>query len=304
MDVSGLERVAKVKAWVRGTTNDDWAGTVTLRGVTLARDAAPSPAANLDVDASLGDDLTLRLSNRDVRPLTGELELSACDGIETPDTVQLQRIEPGATRTFRVPVRSVAPADPRWPRICMSYHGIPIERVADVADPTGERALPASIGVFESFEDGTAGWTAGENVTGISAVGSMANGPGLPRLGRAALDAASAAVPADAWRTVAGTLDTPLDLSDAGSAFAFFDGYGGAPGATGYEARLTLRSADGTTRSTTARIGADTWSRVTVPVAGWADRDEITGVEAAFRAVGSGTPWAPHFQVDFMGTLR
>jgi hypothetical protein len=132
----------------------------------------------------------------------------------------------------------------------------------------------------------------------------MPNGPGLPRLGRAVLDAASAAAPADAWRTVTGTLAEPLDLTDTGAAFAFFDGYGGAPGATGYEARLTLRSADGTTRSTTARIGSDTWSRVTLPVAGWAGRDEVTGIEAAFRAVGSQPPGAPHSQVDFIGTLR
>ena len=86
--------------------------------------------------------------------------------------------------------------------------------------------------------------------------------------------------------------------------FAFVDSYGGAPGASGYEARITLRAADGTSRSATTRIAADTWNRVTVGVGDWPSRRAVTELEVGFRALGSDTPWAPHFQVDFAGSLR
>ena len=81
--------------------------------------------------------------------------------------------------------------------------------------------------------------------------------------------------------------------------FAFVDSYGGAPGAGGYEARITLRASDGTGRSATARITADAWNRVTVGVRDWSSRRAVTELEVGFRAIGSDTPWVPHFQVDF-----
>jgi hypothetical protein len=30
----------------------------------------------------------------------------------------------------------------------------------------------------------------------------------------------------------------------------------------------------------------------------------VTALEVGFRAIGSDAPWAPHFQVDFAGSLR
>ena len=171
-------------------------------------------------------------------------------------------------------------------------------------DPTGERALPAAIAPLFNFEDGIAGGRRVSNVTAVASVTGMANAPGRPRLGEHALDATSAAVPASAWRSVRAVPAQPLDLSGARSVFAFVDSYGGAPGASGYEARITLRASDGTSRSATARIAADAWNRVTVGVGDWSSRRAVTEFEVGFRAIGSDTPWAPHFQVDFAGSLR
>jgi hypothetical protein len=176
--------------------------------------------------------------------------------------------------------------------------------VATVPDATGERALPAAIRPLYNFESGPDGWRAGENVAAVATVQGFPNAPGRPRLGASALDAESALVPASAWRTVRVTPSTPLDLSGSRSFFAFLDGYGGAPGATGYEARITLTAADGSTRARTVPISADAWSRITLDIGDWPARDRVTAIEAGYRAVGSDVPWNPHFQVDFAGAER
>ena len=312
LDLSGWPgryRLTRVKAWVRSTTNDDWAGTLEVGALRLAR-RAERAVPNLEVEAALdrpaaGGTLTLTVRNHDARTLGGALQLAACDGVATArSTVRLGRVEPGQTLRLTVPVTRFAPADPRWPRVCATYRRDALRLVADVPDPTGERALPAAIAPLFNFEDGIAGWTAGENVTGVASATGMANAPGRPRLGEHALDATSAAVPASAWRSVRAVPAQPLDLSGARSVFAFVDSYGGAPGASGYEARITLRASDGTSRSATARIAADAWNRVTVGVGDWSSRGAVTELEVGFRAIGRDTPWAPHFQVDFAGSLR
>ena len=44
--------------------------------------------------------------------------------------------------------------------------------------------------------------------------------------------------------------------------------------------------------------------RITVGVGDWSSRRAVTELEVGFRAIGSDTPWASHFQVDFAGSLR
>jgi hypothetical protein len=152
-----------------------------------------------------------------------------------------------------------------------------------------------------SFSDGTAGgWQAGANVTSVSAVTGFANGPGHPYGGPYALDAASASVPASAPRTVQVSLATPLNLSAAKTLFAYVDGYGGAPGATGYQATVTLTSGS-QTLTKTVPVPSDTWTPVSVDVSSWAGRDDITGISVSYAAVGSTRLWSMHFQVDDVG---
>jgi len=153
-----------------------------------------------------------------------------------------------------------------------------------------------------SFADGTTdGWQAGQNVTSVSAVTSFADGPGTPYESKYALDAASASVAASAPRTVQVALSKPLDLSAAKTFFAYVDGYGGAPGASGYQATITLTSGNGQTLTTTVPVAHDAWTPVDLDVSSWAYRGDVTRIAVSFAAVGSSAPWSMHFQVDDVG---
>jgi hypothetical protein len=92
-----------------------------------------------------------------------------------------------------------------------------------------------------------------------------------------------------------------LDLSDASELSVMVDAYGGAPGATGYEAVLTVTGAGGESRSVTTAVNADAWNRVALDLAGWAGRSAISRIEVGFRATGSDTLWQPRFQLDAVG---
>lgn len=152
-----------------------------------------------------------------------------------------------------------------------------------------------------SFNDGTTdGWQAGANVTSVSAVTGFADGPGSPFNSKYALDAASAAVAASAPKTVQVTPGQPLDLTNAKTFFAYVDGYGGAPGASGYQATVTLSSGS-QTLTTTVPVAHDAWTPVDLDVSSWANRNDVTGISVSFAAVGSSTTWSMHFQVDDVG---
>jgi hypothetical protein len=166
---------------------------------------------------------------------------------------------------------------------------------------TASATAEVSLTGLYSFGDGTTdGWQAGANVTSVSAVTSFADGPGTPYDSQYALDAASASVSASAPRTVSVSPSTPLDLSAAKTFFAYVDGYGGAPGATGYQATLTLTSGS-QTLTTTVPVSANAWTPVDLDVSSWAGRSDITGISVSYAAVGSTTPWSMHFQLDDVG---
>jgi hypothetical protein len=160
----------------------------------------------------------------------------------------------------------------------------------------------ATVGVsLYSFSDGTTGgWQAGANVSSVSAVTSFADGPGTPYDSSYALDAASDSVSASAPRTVSVTPSTPLNLSGAKTFFAYVDGYGGAPGASGYQATVTLTSGS-QTLTNTVPVTANEWTPVDVDVSSWAGRSDITGISVSYAAVGSTTSWSMHFQIDDVG---
>ncbi len=148
------------------------------------------------------------------------------------------------------------------------------------------------------FEQDAEGWQAGENVAGVARVSGFANGPGKPAEGAGALEATGRSAPASAAKSVFVAPGRALDLSDATSLQLSLDSYGGAPGASGYAATVTVTGAGGETRSATSDVSADSWNRLTVDLAGWAGRSAVTRIEVSFRAVGSDTAWQPRFQLD------
>lgn len=124
-----------------------------------------------------------------------------------------------------------------------------------------------------SFNDGTPdGWRARANVTSVPAVTVFASGPGTPFNSKYALDAASAPVAASAPKSVQIIPGQPLDLARAKTFFAYVDGYGGAPGAFGYQARVTP-SGGSQTLTTTVPVAHDAWT----PARTWTSRPGRTG---------------------------
>ncbi|MET9018467.1 DUF5722 domain-containing protein [Actinopolymorpha sp. NPDC004070] len=306
LDLSGWKersQLARVKVWVRGSTDDDWRGSFDVDDVAVSGEVAPGGAVpNLDVSATVaahhpvGSRLSVRVTNNDVRPLAGKLSLRPCDGVAvSPDMLDVDGIGTGAAKTYDTTVTSFDPADADHPVVCAAYDGLvlPVEFTVPAATPTS----------LFTFDDGVQGWKAGDNVTSVASVGSFANGPGSPHGGAGALEATGAAAPASESRTVAVDPATPLDLSGAKAVVAWVDSYGGAPGATGYEATLTLVSGAERRSVTVGSFTPDRWNELRVDVGDWAARDRITRIEVGFRAIGSDTPWSARFQVDDVAWL-
>lgn len=161
---------------------------------------------------------------------------------------------------------------------------------------------PPSDVLLYSFEDGTAdGWQAGANVASVGVATSLLNGPGHPYDGNYALQA----VPivgkgVSAQRTVSVAPASPLNLSAAQSFFVAVDGFGGAPGATGYRATITLSGGNQEVTGS-ASIQPDAWTKLVIPISTWAYRDQITSISVSYAGVGSSAVWEPAFQVDDVG---
>ena len=151
------------------------------------------------------------------------------------------------------------------------------------------------------FEQGTDGWTAGQNVATAAKVANFANGPGRPFTGQGALEAATTPSSGSALKSVSVTPATPLDLAAAKDLVLHLDSYGGAPGATGYEAVITLTGADGQLLTKTVPFSPDSWNSLSLDVSGWASRSRVTKIEAGFRALGTTELWQARFQLDDVG---
>ena len=301
LDLSGWQArsaLRRIKVWVRGTTNDDWRGSFDVDHVTLSRGVVPvSGLRNVDASAVLSDrrgvgsTLAVTVTSNDVRPLGGRVELRPCAGVAvSPRSLDVTGIRTGQSRAYDTVVTAFEPTDPDHPAICARYHGATLPVTFAVPPPV---ATP----VYD-FEDGAAGWVPGDNVTALTPVERFANGPQTPHGGGWALEATTAVGPASAPKTILVEPETPLDLSEASAVRAWVDSYGGAPGATGYEATLTLVSGEQRLTSTTTDFQPDRWNALTLDVADWPHRSELTGIEVSFRAVGTDTSWGARFQLD------
>ncbi|GBF77993.1 putative SGNH hydrolase [Paenibacillus sp. 598K] len=163
---------------------------------------------------------------------------------------------------------------------------------------------PLPLGLVEetvdlgSYESGLEGWKAGANValTKVEYDQGAANVPTAYEQYRL-LGNTSGPVNGDQWRTVVREFERPVDASQHQQLELAFSHWGGAPGATGYEARIKLISATGQTlEQTYTTHGA--WQQLSLDYRSWAYRDELKRIEISFRAVGGDEPWAGRFFVD------
>lgn len=245
--------------------------------------------------------LTATVTGRAARRFTGTLQARA------PKTWTVQ---PGDTRIARTsngrPVSVTTDLYVQVSPDAKAGASIPVTfRSDDGVTATAKARLTLTGGTGDllyDFEDGTDGWTAGANVDSVAKVASMANGPGTCYHGSGCLEATSASAPVSALRTVQVSPAAPLDLSKAKALTLAVDGYGGAPGASGYEAVVTLTGAGGETLETTKTISTDSWNPLSIDISAWAPRSSVSKIEVAFHGVGSDTAWLPRFQLDAVGT--
>lgn len=168
------------------------------------------------------------------------------------------------------------------------------------ARATATISLSVSKTLYD-FEDGVQGWQPGQNVGSVAQVGSFANGPGHCQQGSGCLEAIGQAAPATALHSVFVSPAQPIDLSQATTFTGYIDSYGGAPGASGYEAVVTLTGDAGQTLIKNLPMSNDTWNQLKIDISGWAARSKVSRIEIGFHALGSATPWTPRFQIDTIG---
>ncbi len=229
--------------------------------------------------------------------LEGTVEVSSSDAAweVSPRTKRFDLDSDGRPAATTITAYVVVPDDATAGRRTISVTA----RTRGGATASGSVALAlTATRQLYGFEQDTEGWQAGENVSGVARVTGFANGPGKPAEGGGALEASGRSAPASAAKSVFVTPASPLDLSDATSLQLSLDAYGGAPGASGYAATVTVTGAGGETRTATSDVSADSWNRLTLDLAGWAGRAAVSRIEVAFRAVGSDTAWQPRFQID------
>lgn len=304
LDLSGWaprSEVTRLKVWVRGETSADWEGTFRIAEVVRAPQLADTGrTTNLDITASTGETadvgvpLDVTVTNWDLRPLDAAVRVVPCDGVVVePESFDVDELATGATQTFTGTISAYDPADAGRPEVCVAVQDATFRVPVDMPPPT-----PVSL--FD-FDDGTVqGWQAGSNVASVAAVTTFANGPRRPHAGTYALDATGARVAAALPRSVVVQPDQPLDLSDAYEVSVFLNSYGGAPGATGYEATFTLRS--GSDQVTlTQPYSPNRWNELVLDVSDWTGRSSVDRIEVGMRAVGAtASEWTGHLQVDSM----
>lgn len=299
---SARDRIARIKVWVRGSTNADWEGSFTVDDVALAGGlAGGATTTNLEFAATadageVGGTATITVTNHDLRPARASVRVVACDGVGLdPATFALGGLAVGEQTRFTATITEYDPAA-ATPLLCLTVQGARFTVPLSVPPPT-------PVTVYD-FDDGTVqGWRAGQNVASVAAVTSFLNAPGGPQGGSYALDATATPGPATAPKTVAVAPATPLDLSAAAEVVAFVDSYGGVPGATGYEVTLTLASGSDE-RTVVTAYRPDAWNEVALDVEGWSGRASVDRIEISVRALGTDfSPWDPHLQVDSVGYL-
>lgn len=152
-----------------------------------------------------------------------------------------------------------------------------------------------------TFDNGVQGWQAGQNVTGVEQVTSIANNPGSCFSG-GCLQADTANVAPTDERSVYLAPDQPLDMSGASTFSLEFNSWGGVPGvddATGYRVTVTLTGAGGNTLTKTFNTSANTWTSLSLDLAGWAGASAVSRIEVGTHTTDTDYgAWGGKFQLD------
>jgi hypothetical protein len=251
-----------------------------------------SPAA-ADTSAGATVPVQVEVTGTAQGRLVASVALTAPDGwTVTPaqQTVTLGELgrPASATADFRVTVPSTAsPGSYRLTGSASAPGASASDTLTVTVEPPGY-----------SFDSGTMGWQPGANATGVARVTSFANRPGTCVSG-GCLQVQGASVAATAIRSAYVAPSSPVDMSGASEFRLDFDCYGGVPGATGYQAVVTLTGTDGTVLTRTFPVPSDTWSPLSVPLAGWSGASSVRRIEVGFSAVGTTfSPWGGDFQID------
>jgi hypothetical protein len=113
------------------------------------------------------------------------------------------------------------------------------------------------------------------------------------------LQVSGAQVAATAVRSAFVTPATPVDLSGKSALSLDFNCWGGVPNATGYQATVTLTGTDGSVLTKTYTVSPNTWTPLSLPLAGWSGASSVSRIEVGFAAVGTTfSPWGGNFQLD------
>jgi hypothetical protein len=149
-----------------------------------------------------------------------------------------------------------------------------------------------------SFDSGTMGWQPGANASGVAQVTSFANRPGSCVSG-GCLQVSTGGVAATTIRSASVSPTQPIDLSGASSLHLSFNCYGGVPGATGYEAVVTLTGSGASTLTKSFAVSSDSWSTLSLDLTGWAGAAAVSKIEVGFHALGATfSPWSGDFELD------
>lgn len=301
---TGTTAVDRVTVWVQGSTGQDWLGAFELDDVGFAPAITLGERVNLDVRAvaadreGVGSPVSITVANHGTAPLVGDISAVSCDATTVADPViNVDGLAgAGGVTTHSTTLTAVHAADPEAPVLCFEYGGQTYSAVVEFP--------PAGPTLLYDFELDEQGWFAGDNIESVARVSSFPNAPRTPRGGAGALEAIMADAGAGDARVVSVRPKDPLVLDGVEELYAWVNGYGGVPGATGYEATLTVRSGDETITAVSEEFRPDDWNRLSIDLSTWEHRSNVTGIDISYRALGADGYtwiWGPRMQVDDVG---
>lgn len=298
---AGKSAITRVKVWAKGSSGQTWAGSFFLDDVRFASGVSGAAGANIDISAEAdgrvsGSAVRIRVTNNGPTALTGALSVVPCAGVGLSDTsLNVAGVAArGGQKTFESTFAGYSPTVQNFPQICVTYLGM---------------TMPVTISVppvlLYDFESGTQGWVAQSHIASMTSASSFPNGPQTPHGGSRVLDVVMADAGANEPRTVSVRPETPLVLTGASELYAWVNAYGGAPGATGYEAKMVVFSGTHSISVTKSDFTNDAWNKLSIDLSSWAYRGNVTGIDISYRALGTTSAWTggPHLQVDDVGIV-
>ncbi|MFC5404264.1 hypothetical protein [Cohnella soli] len=140
-------------------------------------------------------------------------------------------------------------------------------------------------------------WQPGANVVSAQPVSSSLNAPGTPYEGEAMLEASSNAVSANSWRTVYFDFPENVNMEAYPVLSLQFNGWGGAPGATAYTAKLGVVTSDGLRFEKSFAVTPNSWNALSMNIESWEFASRVKRIEVSYMA-NSSSAWASSFQID------